>query len=209
MRKYYACGGLVIGEFMKILRCTLTLSLIGLAACTSGTVKSTLGLDSASPDEYRVVSRPPLSVPPQFSLRPPSATAQSPNQVSAESQAQSLIVGASPAGAVDTAVVPVTEEKAGGSAEAAFLKQVGADKADPNVREKLVESRIAVQDQQQDSSWWDIFSSNPPSKETVVDANKESQRIKGNEDTGQPVTTGDTAVVKQQDTGVLGRIFGY
>ncbi len=43
-----------------------------------------------------------------------------------------------------------------------MLKRAGADKADPMVRDKLVEEKYAVQEQQESSSWWDIFSSEPP-----------------------------------------------
>lgn len=203
---------------MKYLRITATVSMMALSACSSGTVRDTLGLSSPSPDEYRVVSRPPLSVPPQFNLLPPSATAQSPNMLPADKQAQSLITGndASRAsaqtlkpGTADTAVIPVTTGSASTSAESAFLKSAGADKADPTVRDHLVEEHIVQQDKKQESSWWDVMSSDTAPKETIVDANKESQRIKTDTDAGKPVTEGDTAVVKQKDTGVLGQIFGY
>src|SRR5437762_1614075 len=108
------------------IRSIAAFGLVALTACSGNTVKTTLGLDRAAPDEFRVVSRPPLSVPPQFELKPPSATASAPNQLPADKQAQSVVLGSGK---------PVAETKAGTSAESAFLKRAGADTADPKVRE--------------------------------------------------------------------------
>src|SRR5690242_3255112 len=110
--------------------------LLALCACGSGTVKDTLGLSRAAPDEFRVVSRPPLSVPPQFNLEPPSATAETPGQLTPEAQAKSLVLGN------DTSAT-ASNNKSGKvpaktSAESTFLKNAGADRADPNVRNELV-----------------------------------------------------------------------
>ena len=192
--------------------------MLTLAACSSGTVKNTLGLERSPPDEFRVVSRPPLSVPPQFDLPTPSVAAQPANQLPTSKQAQSLLTGGvtsapETAGApaisapTNTKVKPV---KPATGAEARFLQHAGATQTDPNVREKIVQERMASQqDPVEEKSWWDVFSSNPPKKDPIVNASKEAQRIKTDQDSGQPVTTGDTPVVKQKDTGVLGRIFGY
>ena len=38
--------------------------------CACGVTKRTLGIEKESPDEMMVVSRAPLSIPPEFGLRP-------------------------------------------------------------------------------------------------------------------------------------------
>ena len=38
--------------------------------CACGLTKKDLGLEKSSPDEMKVVSRAPLSIPPEFGLRP-------------------------------------------------------------------------------------------------------------------------------------------
>ncbi len=43
--------------------------IMALSACSG--VKKQLGLTKQSPDEFKVVARAPLSLPPDFSLRPP------------------------------------------------------------------------------------------------------------------------------------------
>jgi len=201
-----------------------SLTLLALSACTSETVRDTLGLERSSPDEFRVVSRPPLSVPPQFALRPPSNADASPNQLPADKKAQSLMNGqdttadANGSLKADTAVMPVTisnsrhglssatsSDKPATGAEAQFLKNAGADAADPNVRNTLVEEKYAVQEKKEDKSWWNFWSSDDK-KDPIVDSKKEADRIKQDEDAGKPVTTGDTPNVKPSDQGLLDSI---
>ena len=44
--------------------------LVMTALCGCTTMKKTLGIEKNSPDEMMVVSRAPLSIPPEFNLRP-------------------------------------------------------------------------------------------------------------------------------------------
>ena len=43
-----------------------------LAGCAPGTVQDALGMGKRSPDEFAVVSRAPLILPPDYGLRPPA-----------------------------------------------------------------------------------------------------------------------------------------
>ncbi len=188
-----------------------------LSACQGNSVRDVIGLDKSAPDEFRVVSRPPLSVPPQFNLRPPGDTGDvAPTAAPAHVKAHSLILNDGegntyelPAPAADTAVIPVTvgSEKPADSADAQFLKNAGADVADGSVRHSLEEEKITKQLETEESSWWDSVS-NWDKKEPIVDAKKESERIKKNTEEGKPVNEGEVAETKDKDRGVLGRIFG-
>lgn len=186
---------------MKSIVSIAVLSALLLTACSGNTVKTTLGIDRAPPDEFRVVSRPPLSVPPQFTLRPPVTNDETAGQTPASEEAKSLVTG--------TRLNTGSSKKTGTHAESQFLKNAGAENADPNVREKIVEDRIAVQ-QPEESNWWNPLSwGNNSKKDPLVNAKKEAERIQKNEDEGKPVTEGETPEVKAKDTGVLGRILGY
>lgn len=83
---------------MSILRTTLLISFFALTACSSGEVRDSLGLTRRAPDEFVVVSRPALSVPPDFSLVAPEPGKQGPRQ-STEAQARSALLGADVNGA--------------------------------------------------------------------------------------------------------------
>jgi hypothetical protein len=203
---------------MKYIRTAAIGSLIALAACSGNDVKTTLGLDRGVPDEFRVVSRPPLSVPPQFTLRPPAAVGEAPiNQLQTTAQAQALLSGkndAAPARAtgvtVGTAAPAPVASKPTNNAETAFLNNAGASQADPRVRDEIVQDQVIAQGPVDDKSWYNFWSSaNPPKPDPLVNAGQEQQRIKINADSGQSVTTGDTPTMKQRDTGLLGKIFGY
>jgi hypothetical protein len=191
-------------------------SIILLSGCQGTAVRDAIGLDKSSPDEFRVVSRPPLSVPPQFSLRPPGDTSgAAPSVVPSHVKAQSLILNDGegntyelPAPNADTAVIPVTvSSPQANSAEAQFLKNAGADVADSSVRNMLEEEKINRQIKKEESSWWDSMSV-WEKKEPIVDAKKESERIQKNTEEGKPVNDGDVAETKEKDRGVLGRILG-
>ncbi|MBY0407313.1 MAG: DUF3035 domain-containing protein [Rickettsiales bacterium] len=192
----------------------LFLAALFASGCSGSSVKDTLGLTRSAPDEYRVVSRPPLSVPPQFALRPPSATDTAPGQVPASAQAQSIITGSVSA---DTAVKPVTVGNAVapkngasiGAADSQFLQNAGASSANPHVREELVEERYQRMQEKEESSWLDALDWTKDKKDPMVDASKEAERIQKNEDEGKPVTEGKTPETKGRDTGLLGDIFGY
>ena len=52
-------------------RIVLIIAALGIVVSCSGNVQDSLGLRRSAPNEFRVVSNPPLSLPPEFSLRPP------------------------------------------------------------------------------------------------------------------------------------------
>lgn len=205
---------------MKILHTTtLALVCLGLTACSSGSVQETLGLERSAPDEFKVLSRPPLSVPPEFNLRPPGDTAgAAPSVQSAHEKAENLIrqdgegnVYALPSGKADTAVMPVqlSTPSQPESAEAQLLKNAGADKADTGVREELIEEKIDRQIKSEEKDWWDSMWSwsEEGEAEPVIDAKGETQRIQTNEEQGKPVNQGDIPEYRK-DRSTWDRIFG-
>lgn len=62
---------------------TAGVSVLALGACSS--VSSALGAERTTPDEFKVVTKAPLSVPPEYSLRPPPAGQAQPAEVVAAS----------------------------------------------------------------------------------------------------------------------------
>lgn len=67
-------------------------ALLALSACT-GTVQENLGLGKRSPDEFQVVRRAPLILPPDYSLRPPEPGAPGPAAQDTASQAEEILTG--------------------------------------------------------------------------------------------------------------------
>lgn len=55
------------------------------------TLRSTFGLDHYQPDAFNVPTNPPLTLPPDYNLRPPVQGAQSPHTQTASTQAQNAL----------------------------------------------------------------------------------------------------------------------
>src|SRR5665213_3418908 len=97
----------------------LTVLGMGLSGCQS--TASALGMTKVVPDEFRVVTKAPLTVPPDYSLRPPTPGEPRPQELQPESAARTALLGQRAA-----------EQRSQG--EKLLVAKAGADKADPLVR---------------------------------------------------------------------------
>jgi len=171
-----------------------SIALLTLAAC--GDIRDDLGLGRSAPDEFAVVDRPPLSMPPDFTLRPPRPGAQRPQDVDMKQRAGNILFGENAGKGARTS--------GGSEAELSILAAAGADKADPNIRttvdreasEKVVGSDHLVQD----LLWWH----KKGSPAATVDATAEAARIKEAKEKGQPLNKGATPIIEKEKTGWLG-----
>jgi hypothetical protein len=195
---------------------TLVLLLPLLAGCDDGGLQDTLGLSRQAPDEFTVVSRPPLSVPPEFTLRPPRP-GEPGLGFDADEKARSLITGKDPSMApkdakglvaptVETAVTPVISNETPTGGAASLLKRAGADQVDANIREKLGEDARTEPDTSNAKTLMDKLTG-AEKKEPTVDAKKEAERLRSNKDTGKPVTEGEVPVEKSTTDSLIDRIF--
>src|SRR5689334_12441757 len=65
-----------------------------LPGCTD--MRRALGMDQVGPDEFAVESRAPLTIPPDFDLRPPQPGAARPQEITAAERAKKVIDTAGP-----------------------------------------------------------------------------------------------------------------
>lgn len=189
------------------------LALLALAACDSGSLGDTLGMNREAPDEFTVVSRPSLAVPPEFTLRPPRP-GEPPRGASANEVARSVLTGKDtpltpdkleqPKG--ETAVTPVVTSDAPSGATSSFLKRMGVDGADSAIRDKLAADAIAPAAPKagERSTLFDWFDDGG---EPVIDAKKEAERLRINKDAGKPANEGEVAVEKQKKSTVVDKLF--
>lgn len=198
---------------------TLVAALL-LSACTGQEVRKSLGVNRSAPDEFKVVSRPPLSVPPEFTLRPPNPGESPLVQGDREKQAEAIILNqsAEPSDTnfqslgdmmpkkVNTALDPVMSSSLESAAEATFLSNIGTAKADPDIRTKLYQERIATPEVDDDASplerWLGL---SEPSE--VVDAEAESARIRENLDKEKPINEGEVKTIDSKEKSVLDKLF--
>lgn len=185
------------------------LALLALAACNGGeSVRQTLGLNREAPDEFKVVSRPPLSLPPDYELRPPSAAAPAFNSAPADRQARSAVTGTGeplpPGGTSATAVAPVSAHGLGSNAETNFLDKIGAKQASPDIRETLYQDQQAEREKEEDSLLGGLGQKEDGA---LVDAPAEAGRIQEKKQAGEKVTGDDARTRKDKARSVLDQIF--
>ena len=75
----------------RVIVATALIGAVGLAGCTS--TRKALGMTKVVPDEFRVVSKAPLVVPPDYSLRPPAPGEPRPQELQPESAARTALLG--------------------------------------------------------------------------------------------------------------------
>jgi|SRR5690348_16594007 len=79
---------------LSLLLVLLLALVILLPGCTG--LRRAVGLDQAGPDEFAVESRAPLTIPPDFDLRPPNPGAARPQEVTAADKARKVVDTAGP-----------------------------------------------------------------------------------------------------------------
>ncbi len=64
---------------------------VGLSGCQR--LSGSLGMAKVTPDEFRIVTKAPLVVPPDYSLRPPAPGEPRPQELQPESAARAVLIG--------------------------------------------------------------------------------------------------------------------
>ena len=196
--------------------CVLALlALTGLTACEK--TKQALGQGKKSPDEFAVYSRAPLSVPPEFQLRPPRPGAERPQAVNPRDRVlQTLSDNSSQNGARQGSSAQQTpgQRPATGdnrsdmsAGEIALLRQSGALEADPAIR--LVINRETAQLLDEDASLADkiLFWQDPAQPGAVVDPDKEAKRLREAQALGTPLNKGDVPVIERKQKAIFEGVF--
>ena len=164
-----------------------------LSAC-SGDTGRILGLEKTTPDEFAVVSRAPLTLPPEYDLRPPDPNGQRYQDIQPSLDAQRVVFGED---AVQRRLDEEARLRRAGTTkgEVALLDKTGAIEADPEIR-RVVDEETAALAAEQDSFVDDlIFWRDKEQPGDIIDADEETRRLQGNAALGQPVTEGQTPII--------------
>ena len=168
-----------------------------LAGCGDN-LSRTFGLTRDAPDEFAVTTRAPLSLPPDFALRPPRPGASRPQEQSDREQAElTLAPQAALAGAATPSVTPGQNAllaAAGPAAPADIRRRIDQDqfldRPQPGFADKM------------------LFWKTPPPAGTQIDAQREAQRLRENAALGNEATAGATPIIQPQKKGFLQGLFG-
>jgi Protein of unknown function (DUF3035) len=162
-----------------------SIAALSLGGCAS--VRQALGSEKTAPDEFRVVSKAPLVVPPEFNLRPPRPGEARPMELRADLQAR-------------TAVFGVQMGTSASEGEKLLVARAGGTNADPRIRAVIDEETGGVS--RKPNSFADkVLGRNPqdlaqPANPLSSEAEAERQRL---EQQAVRNATGGQAVTIQQN----------
>ncbi len=166
------------------------LAVLTLSACER--TKEQFDFSKKPPDEFAVVKRAPLEMPPDFSVRPPTPGAPRPQELSTSAEARAAVLG-------DPALAQKPRVEAASAGEAVLLQQAGAGYADPDIRTRVDAETAELSEELMPGieQLKEMIGQDAQEPATVVDPIGESERIKQNREQGAPITEGETPKVEE------------
>lgn len=115
--------------------CASIAALLLLSGCES--IRQATGAEKTPPDEFTVLTKSPLVIPPDFNLRPPQPGIASRNDPDADETGASLALPTASAASLDTSY---------SDGEKLLLSKTNALSVDPNIR-KTITTDVGLEDQ--------------------------------------------------------------
>jgi hypothetical protein len=173
-------------------------ALVLLGGCSDGSLQRTFGLTRDAPDEFTVVTRAPLSMPPDFSIRPPQPGAPRPQEQSSRSQAESALVPEAALGGAPAGVSP---------GQVALVRDAGGGAA-PDIRQRVDQEANA---NTEDDGFIDkvLYWRKGSTTRAVVNPEQEALRLRQNSALGQSPENGDTAIIEGKRKGWFQDLFSW
>lgn len=158
-------------------------SVLGLTAAAAAALAAT-GCSSGgsnSPDEFRVVRKAPLSVPPDFNLRPPGAGETIPVELQSDDQARAILFGQS-----------IGAQASEG--ERLLVQKAGAEAIDPQIRGLVDYDATGTLRKDKELSDKILFFKSD--KDTVVDPENEEIRLQ--QELIESATGGEDVIIERR-----------
>ena len=173
---------------------------VALLGCQS--FREASGLTKDSPDEFAVVTKAPLVMPPDFNLRPPRDGAPPTNQVNPTDVAQAALFDANDPNAPKPAASDTSES------EKQLLAAANATSPDPSIRQQVASDGRSMEASSDAFTNKVLFWQDKAPEGTNVDAEAEAKRLDAQKNGGQPVPVvkkkkaNDSATIdKKEDKG--------
>ena len=180
------------------------LVVIGVVASLAGCeqTREAFGLKKSAPDEFAVVTRAPLALPPDYGLRPPTPGVQRPQEKSTTNEAQNILLSKVGSGRQDA-----PDRKNLSKGEIALLGKAGAQNADPSIRDKVARESAVIAKGDDKFLAKLIFWQKDPPPGIILDADSESRRLRENSALGDTPVKGTTPVIERKTKGLLEGLF--
>ena len=156
--------------------------------CGMDSIRETMGMGKHAPDEYLIVERAPLSIPPSYELRPPSASDLETQYASLRKRAEDILIGS-----VNGAGAPIS------ASELAFLSDAGALNVGSEIRD-IIDAESGVRFVEDDRFVDELmFWSDEGGSDFIVDPVAEAERLRRNALSGMPVTYGASPTIERKN----------
>jgi hypothetical protein len=174
-----------------------------------------------APDEFAVVQRAPLVIPPDFELRPPRPGEPRPQTGTTSDQARAALVGQPATAAVNGVAVDGQPLQSGLSAgpsaagavatassagQQALLAEAGGNDSEPDIRRRIAEENQSLAQVEQALFTRVMKWREPNTLGATVDAPAEAERLRTNRAKGEPPTAGDTPTIVERRQSPLGAL---
>ncbi|KAA2214217.1 DUF3035 domain-containing protein [Teichococcus oryzae] len=181
-----------------ILRSMALMGGLALAGCGSDTARS-LGFTRDAPDEFSVVTRAPLSLPPTLGELPrPRPGTPRPQELRGPAAGEATLAPAS--------VYGVGASTAPSPAEQALLAQAGGQ-APAGIRALVDEESLRLETADRSVVDRLMFWRDAPPPGTAVDPTREAQRLRENAALGRDAVEGETPIIQRRRQGLFQGLF--
>lgn len=170
------------------------LALTVLTGCDD--TKRALGINKSIPDEFAVVRRAPLVMPPDYNLRPPAPGSARPQEGTTSEQARNALIGRN---RLDGYRV-----RGFSPGEVELLDLAGADMIYPGVRAQLDRETSAFSKESDSFTDRLVFWSDNRQMGTPIDPMAEQKRLNENQALGKAPNEGPVPVISKGGSTVLG-----
>jgi hypothetical protein len=165
------------------------------------------GAKKVSPDEFRIVSHSPLTMPPNAELRPPRPGEPRPQETSPTDQAKEALSPTLAGRAQQRGTAPAGgAARPGDVSEQALVARASAGGVDPNIRARVNRDTRTIADSEKTFIDTLIFWQDRPPPGVILDPSREQQRLREAQATGQPAS-GPTPTIQRRKRGLLEGIF--
>ncbi|WP_269714560.1 DUF3035 domain-containing protein [Caulobacter sp. NIBR2454] len=173
----------------RVVAIAAIISAAGLAGCQSAS--KALGMSKVTPDEFRVVTKAPLVLPPDFSLRPPAPGQPRAAELAPDSAARAQLQGQAAAADRSQGENILVARAGGGSADPLIRFVVDDENGELAHKDKSFADRVMFWRKDQPAAGGDAATAGQSAP--VVSAEAEEQRLKA--------LTGGKAVVISRGSG--------
>ena len=158
-----------------------------IAACASGPKRT--------PDEFAIITKPPLTVPPDYALRPPKPGELRPETLSSSQRTEQLLLG-------DRSSAPPSD------GELQFIQSVGALAVDPSIRDILnaENGSIAAKDASMANRilFWRVSNGEIDDSGARLDVDNREEWLAQRKSSIENVVGDGTVIIAKDPGGVLG-----